>query len=91
MSNAAGQACFDNTQALLKVCPVLKLRLLLVQANKSAVIQGPEKHYPPVTAQEFVKESLAAIYLSQEGQQGDNAAIIKAAKHPENAVLNAVD
>lgn len=61
------------------------------QANKSAVIQGPEKHYPPVTAQDFVKESLAAIYLSQEGQQGDNAGIIKAAKHPETAVLNAVD
>ncbi|KAL0033877.1 hypothetical protein WJX77_008803 [Trebouxia sp. C0004] len=38
------------------------------QANKSAVIQGLEKHHPPVTAQDFVKESLAAIYLSQEGQ-----------------------
>ncbi|DBA91455.1 TPA: hypothetical protein ACH3X1_003093 [Trebouxia sp. C0004] len=38
------------------------------RANKSAVIQGLEKHHPPVTAQDFVKESLAAIYLSQEGQ-----------------------
>ena len=75
----------------LKVCSVLMLLSVMVQANKSAVIQGPEKHYPPVTAQDFVKESLAAIYLSQEGQQGDNAGIIKAAKHPETAVLNAVD
>ncbi len=77
--------------ALPNVYSVIMLLSSMVQANKSAVIQGPGKHYPPVTAQEFVKESLAAIYLSQEGQQGDNAAIIKAAKHPENAVLNAVD
>lgn len=67
--------------------------LLYMQANKSAVIQGPEKFYPPVTAQDFVRESLAAIYLSQDSKakDGDNAGIVKAAKQPELAVLNAVD
>ena len=66
---------------------------LLLQANKSAVIQGKEGHYPPVTAQDFVRESLAAIYLNQDSkaQEGDNVGIIKAAKQPETAVLNAVD
>lgn len=65
----------------------------LVQANKSAVIEGKEGHYPPVTAQDFVRESLEAIYLNQESkaQEGDNDGIAKAAKHPETAVLNAVD
>ena len=64
-----------------------------VQANRSAVIAGKEGHYPPVTAADFVRESLAAIYLNQDSgaQNGDNASIIKAAKNPETAVLNAVD
>ena len=36
------------------------------QANKSAVIAGKEWRYPPVTAEDFVRESLAAIYVKQE-------------------------
>ena len=66
---------------------------MLVQANKAAVIESKEGHYPPVTTQDFVRESLEAIYLNQESkaQEGDNAAIAKAAKQPETAVLNAVD
>lgn len=64
-----------------------------LQANKSTIIQGPEKAYPPVSALDFVRESLAAIYVKQESgaQDGDNAGIIKALKHPETAVINAVD
>ena len=37
-----------------------------VQANKSAVIAGKEGRYPAITAEEFVRESLAAIYVKQE-------------------------
>lgn len=37
-----------------------------LQANKSAVIAGKEGRYPAITAEEFVRESLAAIYVKQE-------------------------
>ncbi|CAL5221914.1 g4184 [Coccomyxa viridis] len=37
-----------------------------IQANKRAVIAGKEGRYPAITAEEFVRESLAAIYVKQE-------------------------
>ena len=37
-----------------------------VQANKSAVIQGKEETYPAITAEQFVREQLAAIYVKPE-------------------------
>ncbi len=36
------------------------------QANKSAVIAGKGGRYPAITAEDFVRESLAAIYVKQE-------------------------
>ena len=43
-----------------------RLWVLLLQANKSAVIASKEGHYPAITAEEFVRDSLAAIYVKQE-------------------------
>ena len=37
-----------------------------VQANKSAIIQGKEGTYPAITAEQFVREQLAAIYVKAE-------------------------
>ena len=37
-----------------------------VQANKAAVIQGKECTYPAITAEQFVREQLAAIYVKAE-------------------------
>ena len=39
---------------------------MCVQANKSAVIQGKEGLYPAITAEQFVREQLAAIYVKAE-------------------------
>ena len=32
------------------------------QANKDAVIQGPEKKYPPITANDYLQQRIAANY-----------------------------
>ncbi|KAK9909897.1 hypothetical protein WJX75_009198 [Coccomyxa subellipsoidea] len=36
------------------------------QANKNAIIKGKEGRYPPISAEEFVRESLRAIYVKQQ-------------------------
>ncbi|EIE22069.1 oxidoreductase [Coccomyxa subellipsoidea C-169] len=35
------------------------------QANKHSIIEGKEGRYPPISAEEFVSESLRAIYVKQ--------------------------
>ena len=37
-----------------------------LQANKSAVIEGKHGRYPAITAEDFVREQLQAIYLKPE-------------------------
>ena len=35
---------------------------MLLQANGDAVIQGPEKRYPPVTGRQFIHEAMSANF-----------------------------
>ena len=46
-------------------CSNQNIRMLL-QANKPAIIKSSDSKYPPITAEEFVRESLRAIYVKAE-------------------------
>lgn len=37
-----------------------------VQANKPAIIESTDGKYPPISAEDFVRESLRAIYVKSE-------------------------
>ena len=38
----------------------------IMQANKPAIIESTDGKYPPITAEDFVRESLRAIYVKSE-------------------------
>ena len=39
---------------------------IVMQANKPAIIESTDGKYPPITAEDFVRESLRAIYVKSE-------------------------
>lgn len=52
--------------ALLHINLQVLMKELVMQANKPAIIESTDGKYPPITAEDFVRESLRAIYVKSE-------------------------